>query len=799
MRFSREFFGYGIIAIIGCGIAFAVYLDNERNFGAARAYYIETQKRTSARAAEEVRDAFTSIYENLRTLSLLPSVQTIDRRGLSLNENDRQTIQQIYNNLASRVAVSEVYIVPADLDPEKIDQATGQPEAPILMFDQLIVHDGKWAREEDPFAHSDEPNGDESPEIEIFEYRQIKSQLTWFKQHYNDRKEILGLKIPMISSPETITCDNTIYNKTKVDADRSGIVFSVPFYGPDQKLKGTISAIILTKALVTLLPRENYALVHSATHYLARSTIPAQAYDSNKWVEQGVKDPSLIYSEVIPVGANDSQGRWTLWAGAPNTEFDLSQEALNATKMGMLGYAFAAALTFGLFSCLYFVRRHIRVLRANEAEIGFLATHDALTGLPNRTALGEAMERLVSRARNGELLALLCLDLDRFKAVNDTLGHPIGDELLRVVTARLRESVRELDIIARLGGDEFVILQPNVGKIEEAEALAIRVIEVLTAPFELKGHQVIIGASVGIAIAPNDSENAEDLLRNADMALYRAKMDGRGCCRFFAPEMDARLRERRLLDLDLRHAVAAGEFVLHYQPLYDAASEKINCFEALLRWQHPKRGMVPPMDFIPLAEEIGIIVQIGEWVLRQACTDAAQWPGDIRVAVNLSPVQFKQASLPHVVASALADSGLLPRRLELEITESVLLHDSEANMAMLHALRALGVRIAMDDFGTGYSSLSYLRSFPFDKIKIDRSFVNDLASTRGDAATIIKAVAGLGTNLGMETTAEGVETEAQFMAVREQGCTQVQGYYFSRPLPREKVADLLASPAAATA
>jgi predicted signal transduction protein with EAL and GGDEF domain len=305
----------------------------------------------------------------------------------------------------------------------------------------------------------------------------------------------------------------------------------------------------------------------------------------------------------------------------------------------------------------------------------------------------------------------------------------------------------------------------------------------------LNGHQIVVGASVGIALSPLDGRDAEILLRNADLALYRAKTDGRGCCRFFTPEMDRRMQERRLLELELRHAIAAREFVLHYQPIYNSQSATVACFEALLRWKSPKRGMVPPLDFIPLAEEIGAIVPIGEWAIRRACVDAATWPKDVCVAVNLSPAQFKQPSLPMVVAKALADSGLVPSRLELEITESVLLHDNEANMAMLHALRKLGIRIAMDDFGTGYSSLSYLRSFPFDKIKIDRTFVSELSGTN-DCATIIRAVAGLGTDLGMETTAEGVESEAQFMAVRDHGCTHVQGFFFSRPLPADQLRGL---------
>jgi diguanylate cyclase (GGDEF)-like protein/PAS domain S-box-containing protein len=427
-----------------------------------------------------------------------------------------------------------------------------------------------------------------------------------------------------------------------------------------------------------------------------------------------------------------------------------------------------------------------------EARIAHMARHDALTGLPNRILLRERMEEGLARVRRGQGLAVLCLDLDQFKAVNDTLGHPVGDALLKAATQRIKECVRETDTVARLGGDEFTILQ-TIERPEQADALARRVIEALREPFDVEGHRVVIGTSVGVTCAPGDGLDPDVLLKSADMALYLAKANGRGTFRFFEPAMDARLQERRRLELDLRRALANAEFELYYQPLVDAQSSRIIGFEALLRWNHPDRGLVSPADFIPLAEEIGLIVPLGEWVLREACREAASWPGRVKVAVNLSPVQFRNPTLLHTVVSALGASGLSPLRLELEITESVLLHDSAATLTLLHQLRGLGVRIAMDDFGTGYSSLSYLRSFPFDKIKIDRSFVRELGE-KADCLAIVRAVAGLGASLGITTTAEGIETPEQLDQVRAQGCTEVQGYLFSRPRPASEVPALLALP-----
>ena len=426
-----------------------------------------------------------------------------------------------------------------------------------------------------------------------------------------------------------------------------------------------------------------------------------------------------------------------------------------------------------------------------EARIAYMAHHDALTDLPNRVLFHEQLNELLARVRrHSESLAVYCLDLDHFKGVNDTLGHPMGDALLQAVAQRLRKCLRDSDLVARLGGDEFAVVQYPLGSPNEASTLAGLLIETVSKPYQVHGHEFVIGASIGIALAPGDGHEADGLLRNADIALYRARAEGRGTAHFFEPEMDRRIQARRMLELDLRKAFANGEFELFYQPLISLSTNAINGFEALLRWRHPERGLVAPGEFIPLAEEIGLIAPLGEWVLRTACTEAMRWPGELKVAVNLSPAQFRSRGVVNAVLTALAYSRLPADRLELEITKSVLLGETDANLATLHQLREIGVRISMDDFGTGYSSLSYLRCFPFDKIKIDRSFVREL-SERPDCVAIIRAVAGLGSSLGIATTAEGIETVEQLECVRAEGCTEVQGFLFSPPRPASELGELM--------
>ncbi len=417
-----------------------------------------------------------------------------------------------------------------------------------------------------------------------------------------------------------------------------------------------------------------------------------------------------------------------------------------------------------------------------EAQIAHLAHYDPLTGLANRALFALEMERMLARAqRRKTKIALLCLDLDRFKIVNDSYGHLAGDQLLIEVAARLKTCVRKGDVVARMGGDEFAIIQ-EVDKAEDSQALAARIVAAMKPPVTLPAARVEVGVSVGIALSPDDAQDQHNLLSRADLALYRVKSEGRNNWCFYQPEMDEKLLQRLEMEQDLKAAMERGEFELYFQPLLDLTTSEVVSFEALLRWKHPKRGFVSPGEFIPVAEECGLIGPIGEWVLRTACAKAAAWPQPWSLAVNISPLQFRYKSLTSLVKSALRTSGLKPQRLELEITETVILGNEKHNITVLNDIRNLGVRIAMDDFGTGYSSLSYLRAFPFDKIKIDQSFVRDLPQDE-NALSIIRAITGLAQSLGVRITAEGVETEAQLKALRDLDCHQAQGYLIGRPAP----------------
>ncbi len=421
--------------------------------------------------------------------------------------------------------------------------------------------------------------------------------------------------------------------------------------------------------------------------------------------------------------------------------------------------------------------------RRQWAQIQHLAAHDPLTNLPNRILFEQHLADVHARIQRREKIGVLCVDLDHFKNVNDELGHAAGDAALKNASQILIDCVREGDVVARVGGDEFVVIAGHLEHSSDAALIARRIVERISEPMEIEGRPVLIGASVGIAIAPLDGEDGYSLLKRADLAMYRAKSEGRGGYNFYEAELDAALQVRRNFETSLRNALLKDEFRLMFQPLLNLDSQRVCAFEALIRWQHPERGLLAPAAFIGAAEESGLIVPMGEWVLRHACRAAVDWPEPISLAVNLSPAHFKKGrNLVKHVKSALEAAGLSPKRLELEITESVLLADDECAVRTLHELKQLGVRIALDDFGTGYSSLSYLRRFPFDKIKIDRSFVHGCEDS-ADGLAIVKAVIVLGRSLGMATTAEGVETDAQLEIIRAEGCTEAQGFLFSKPLP----------------
>lgn len=433
--------------------------------------------------------------------------------------------------------------------------------------------------------------------------------------------------------------------------------------------------------------------------------------------------------------------------------------------------------------------RMVAAIKERERQIVHVGLHDELTGLPNRKLFTEQLANVLTRRRAGELVLVAYVDLDDFKMVNDTLGHPAGDALLRMVADHLREDLPDA-LVARLGGDEFAVLIDGIDEKASLGKIADRLQACFSRPLTINGQAAGSSASIGIALAPGDGEDGITLMKNADLALYRAKHEGKATYHFFEPSLDEAARRRRQLELDLRAAIREGAFELHFQPLYSLAEKRLTGFEALLRWKHPTRGRISPVEFIPLAEEAGLIVPIGEWVLREACHQASTWPADVSVAVNVSPKQFAATGIAGTVLSALSASGLPPHRLELEITESIFIADVDTTLATLHALRNLGVKIALDDFGTGYSSLSYLRSFPFDKVKIDKSFVEDLG-TSGNGHAVIRAITTLAAALGMETLAEGVEDIAQFEVLEREGCQNIQGYLFSKPVAADAVVGLL--------
>lgn len=433
----------------------------------------------------------------------------------------------------------------------------------------------------------------------------------------------------------------------------------------------------------------------------------------------------------------------------------------------------------------------ITELKMRERRIEHLAHHDVLTGLANRVLFRSNLEHAIfDAAQHQNNVAVLCLDLDRFKSVNDTLGHHVGDMLLKQVAQRIRDNLREDDLACRLGGDEFAIIMRGVNDPLTVTTLAWRLLQAMAQPYSVDGHTIVSGTSIGISVGLQDGDDPDGLLKNADLALYRAKSDGRGTFRFFETEMDQKAQTRRLLEIALRAAVIRREIEVHYQPQVDVHTAHIVGVEALVRWNRNGVGYVPPLEFIPLAEETGLISDIGLFVLEKACSDAVNWPNDIRVAVNISPAQFRDREFARSVKEILDHAGLDPNRLELEITESMLLRNSEANLAILRELKELGVRISMDDFGTGYSSLGNLRSFPFDKIKIDKSFIGDLNKSV-DAAAIIRAVLSLGRSLGMTTTAEGVETRDQLAYLRAEGCVEVQGHYYASAMDAAGISDIL--------
>lgn len=522
-------------------------------------------------------------------------------------------------------------------------------------------------------------------------------------------------------------------------------------------------------------------LTNASTEGIVICTGERIEYGNTAFLEMTGSDPEALAGETIRRFIDDAS--FVRAAASVETSQDSTFETTLITGSGdpVPVALLARRLQRGRQDKMVLVLRDLTEQKRSQARIEYLAHHDALTGLANRAQFNDRLEHALARATRGdEGLAVLCIDLDRFKEVNDTLGHAAGDELLKAVATRISTEIRNTDTVARLSGDEFAVVQVGSSQPDGAQRLAERLCDAIGGAYELKEGGANVGASIGVAIFPDDGSSADALLRNADTALYRAKAEGRNTYRFFEPDMDQAMRERRELERDLRKSIGNGELYLEYQPQADTVTGNVVGLEALVRWEHPTRGSLPPYEFIGLAEECGFIIQLGAWVLRQACTDAAGWTQPIKVAVNLSPIQFQKGNLSEQVAAVLAETGLAAERLELEITEGVLLSDKDRAIAILSALKAQGVSIAMDDFGTGYSSLSYLQSFPFDKIKIDRSFVAGLQGS-DDARAIVKAVIGLSHALNLPVVAEGVEDSFQLELLRQELCTEVQGFLIGRP------------------
>jgi diguanylate cyclase (GGDEF)-like protein len=502
----------------------------------------------------------------------------------------------------------------------------------------------------------------------------------------------------------------------------------------------------------------------------------AQAVARDEVVTTAIRGGKELRLAIVPAKENGKLVRVYIFAvnqsaAASLTNVALAVATLTTSLLIVMGFSVPAAIA----------SRRIRERWLAEDQIHYLAMHDSLTGLPNRLQFHQHLERAVARAkRHGQLMAVFAVDLDRFKDVNDTLGHATGDALLAEVSARLKENVRGADLVGRLGGDEFAIVAEDIEAPEDAMRLARRVCTALGEAYHVNGHEVTTSASIGIAIGPLDREAPDVLLKNADLALYRAKDDGRSTFRFFEPAMDAALQKRRRLENDLRNALRKNQLYLDYQPQFDLVTGRLTGYEALVRWWHPSEGEIPPTTFIPIAEETGLIVPLGEWILKTACTYATTWPADTKLAVNLSPAQFKTQDVYGLVRRMLAETGLDPARLELEITEGIILQNTEAVLETLKRLDQIGVSIAMDDFGTGYSSLSYLTRLPVKKIKIDRSFIDTLGTSEQTSA-IVSSIVGLGQSLHVTITAEGVENESQAEILRKWGCDQVQGFYYGKP------------------
>ncbi len=710
--------------------------------------------------AERIQSSLQAVSNSLQLIALTSGVRRVSNNDQSLNILDRQNIQQIVAQITSQFENAQVYVVPEGFRPETLNPATGVLQAPGICFNCSSSE-----------ANIKVPSG-VHPSVNqsmTLSQRQIMvEQLQWFRTFEASQKAAA----PVINSP-VMSIWAPAVNSEIVAQHVSAIAFSTPYSNVNGEFAGLVTAAIPVVSLSKIVPAGSFALESPKSEFksgkLAAITVKK---DWRPWLIGNQSTPATFGSEQH-IAVNDPRGFWKLTSRHDSQAFyDTS------SFLGIRRYATWTGLAYLLLTLLGVAaigvsRREGNMLRHN-------ASHDALTGLPNRMLLESHINLLLADlSRKPITSVVLYLDLDRFKAVNDTLGHQVGDKVLQHAANTITKSIRANDVAARIGGDEFVVLMRNSSAPYDAVTVASRIIENIATPFVIDGHTISIGTSIGIAILQQDMRKPDEVLRCADLAMFRVKNEEKGSFRFFEPSMDAEHLRRRKLEADLRQALQNNEFILHYQPIISAANGEVSSCEALLRWHHPERGMVQPMQFIPMVEELGLISAIGEWALNRACKDAQTWPAHIKVAVNISVRQMRSQVFPLQVISALNQSGLTPNRLELELTESILASGDKIVLDNVNQLRTAGVRIALDDFGIGFSSLNCLKEYDFDRIKIDRSFLPNMSTEKMDA--VFQAITTIGTQLGMSVTAEGIETLEQLNSVKAQGCTEMQGYYFSKP------------------
>ncbi len=818
--------GYAGVALLAIIAGMWIHAGTAAALESALREFRTESHTAAADTAKSVAGDMRLMYEGLRTMARLPGVRSIDRYARAFDENSRRTVQEIYNNLASSVAVSEVYIVPIDMHPDEKDPNTGKLQEPITTFDQLIV--GRTANENS----EDGGQGDkeEAEEIEIFEYRLMRQQMDWLAARYPEESTIQGLEYPAICGPEVITCDNSRFDTAHPDdADRSGIVYSVPFYSPGGALRGMVSAVMLTHALRDKLAGNGEWALRCADHQhtvLPVETGAARQFKTN--VEAGTPTPSLPYCETLSLPVADADARWTLWAGRTEETFNARSDVRAAYRAGWWGYAAVGVAALAVLAVVRMVERAmvagsrrdedlIRLVNERTSELSKqsealerLALSDKLTGLPNRALLLDRLTQAQLRATRSQnrSYAVLFLDFDRFKLINDTMGHDAGDELLRQIATRLRREIRSTDsasrvvegnTAARLGGDEFVVLLEDLAAPDDAARVAERLVQVFSEPYHIAGQRVISTASIGVAIGDPNCRNPDSVLADADVAMYEAKAAGKGRYVMFDEAMRQRVLRRAELERDIALAIEFDQLSLLYQPVVSLATREVRSVEALLRWQHPAHGSISPAEFVPIAEESGSIGAITQWVAQTACTQLFKWRSTLgpiapqTVAINLSRRDLAEDHIVERLVRAARSAGLETSSVCLEVTETAMMRDKKTSLARIKALKAAGFRVALDDFGTGHSSLASLHEIPLDAVKMDRAFITHVGMGR-EYLAMMSAVVTLASNLKMSVVAEGVEYPDQAAALQAVDCEFAQGYLFGKAMTAADLEGMLRRP-----